>query len=620
MKLNDFFRWRSLKTRVTLFTLAIFLIGLWSLSFYASRMLREDIQGLLGEQQFSTVSVLAAEINHELDDRLRGLERVAATISPAMLSNTAALQTFLEQLTILRNLFNGGVIAHRLDGTAIADVPPSTERVGLNYMNIDTVAAALKEGKATIGRPVMGRKLLAPVFGITVPIRDTRGRVIGALTGATNLALPNFLERVTENRYGRTGGYMLVARQHRLIVSATDKRLIMNALPASGNDHLRNRFMQGYEGSGVVINPLGIEVLVSAKGIPAANWFIAASLPTTEAFAPIHAMQQRMLLATLFLTLLAGGLTWWILRRELSPLLATVETLAAMSGTNQPPQPLPITRQDEIGELIGSFNRLLETLAQREIDLRESEELYRSFFQFSPDAILVYRYNTVVFANDVAARLFHADSAGALIGRDWHELIAPEAWPATEMRVAALTTGKDTHMPPLERRHVTLDGQIISLESVGARIIFDGKPAVLSVIRDITERKQAEAQRLAEARQQRDTLVREVHHRIKNNLQSVAGLLQRELGKFVELDPQLETAISQVHAIAVVHGLQGADPDEAIRLCDSVSNICKTVSDLSQRPVLFDIEHEQTTFRPVRIDSDEAIPVALVLNELILNS
>ncbi|MCX7166960.1 MAG: hypothetical protein NTV11_11885, partial [Rhodocyclales bacterium] len=47
---------------------------------------------------------------------------------------------------------------------------------------------------------------------------------------------------------------------------------------------------------------------------------------------------------------------------------------------------------------------------------------------------------------------------------------------------------------------------------------------------------------------------------------------------------------------------------------------CKTVSDLSQRPVLFDIEHEQTTFRPVRIDSDEAIPVALVLNELILNS
>jgi len=44
------------------------------------------------------------------------------------------------------------------------------------------------------------------------------------------------------------------------------------------------------------------------------------------------------------------------------------------------------------------------------------------------------------------------------------------------------------------------------------------------------------------------------------------------------------------------------------------------VSDLSQRPVLFHIEHEHTAFTPVRIESNEAVPVALVLNELILNA
>jgi hypothetical protein len=49
------FQWRSLKTRVTIFTLAIFLVSLWSLAFYAGRMLRQDMQRLLGEQQFSTV-------------------------------------------------------------------------------------------------------------------------------------------------------------------------------------------------------------------------------------------------------------------------------------------------------------------------------------------------------------------------------------------------------------------------------------------------------------------------------------------------------------------------------------------------------------------------------------
>ena len=125
--------------------------------------------------------------------------------------------------------------------------------------------------------------------------------------------------------------------------------------------------------------------------------------------------------------------------------------------------------------------------------------------------------------------------------------------------------------------------------------MFDGKPAVIAVLRDVTQRRQSEAQRLAEAQQHRVTLVREVHHRIKNNLQSVAGLLQRELGKFVELDPRLKTAIGQVHAIALVHGLQSTNPDEAIRLCDSVRSICKTASELSQRPVLFHLENEHTS-------------------------
>ena len=148
-----------------------------------------------------------------------------------------------------------------------------------------------------------------------------------------------------------------------------------------------------------------------------------------------------------------------------------------------------------------------------------------------------------------------------------------------------------------------------------------GKPVgYQSAVIDITESRQAEERRLGYARQQRDTLVREVHHRIKNNLQSVAGLLQRELGQFTELNPRLEAAISQIKAIAVVHGLQSIRADEAIRLCDSVRSICETVASLSQRQVLLNIEHEQTVFQSVSIENSEAVSIALVLNELILNA
>jgi sensor histidine kinase regulating citrate/malate metabolism len=60
--------WRSLKTRITLVTLVIFVASIWVLAFYASRMLQEDTRRELGVQQFSTVSLVAADINRELEE------------------------------------------------------------------------------------------------------------------------------------------------------------------------------------------------------------------------------------------------------------------------------------------------------------------------------------------------------------------------------------------------------------------------------------------------------------------------------------------------------------------------------------------------------------------------
>lgn len=202
------YQWRSLKTRVTLFTLAIFVAGIWALAFYASLTLREDMQRLLGEQQFSTVSFIAAGVNKQLEDRLKALEDVAVKISPAMLDNTAALQTFLEMRPTFQGLFNGGTFTTRTDGAITASTPLSAERTGMNVMDRDYIIAALKEGRATIGRPVMGKKLLVPVLIMAVPIHDARGKVIGALAGVTNLGMPGFLDSITKGRYGKAGAYM----------------------------------------------------------------------------------------------------------------------------------------------------------------------------------------------------------------------------------------------------------------------------------------------------------------------------------------------------------------------------------------------------------------------------
>jgi PAS domain S-box-containing protein len=488
---NKLFHLHSLKTRVTLFTLTIFVLSIWSLAFYASRMLREEMQRLTGEQQFSTVSLLADDVNHEIAERLKSLKVVGQQLSPQIKGDAKYLQEFLNQALTLQSHFNGGVTVLRLDGTAIADVPLSAGRVGVNYIDTAVTASALRDGKATISRPMIGKSMKAPIIVMAVPVFDARDQVIGAISGVIDLSRPNFFDMVAQSQYGKTGGFLLNAPQYRLIVTASDKSRIMEVLPDPGINPMVDRFVQGYEGSILGINPKGVEVLASAKGVPAAGWYVAAQLPTTEAFAPINNVLQRMLLATVFLTLLAGGLSRWMLKRQLSPLFATVNTLASIATHNKPLEPLHIARQDEIGELIGGFNRLLETLQIRDIALRESEARYRSLVEWSLEAVAIHRNGMLIYVNPVTVKLFGARSAQELIGKHVLEFVHPAFHKIVISRMkTTISTGAPS--PILEEKYCKLDGTEIELEVQSRQIDFDGEPATYVAMRDITERKLAQ--------------------------------------------------------------------------------------------------------------------------------
>jgi diguanylate cyclase (GGDEF)-like protein/PAS domain S-box-containing protein len=364
---------RSIKARATLFTLLIFVASLWSLSFYASHMLQGDLERLAGEQQFTTARLVAGKVNEQLSDRIAALEGVARRVQPVMLTDAGALQLFLEQRPSFEVLFNAGYYITDAQGTALASMPVELGRVGVNYIDRDHVAGVLKDGKPHISTPVVGKLLKSPVFSMAVPIRNAQREVIGTLVGVINLSQRNFLDNITTSPYGQTGGYLLVDSRIRTIVSATDKRRIMEVL-VPGFNLLADRFMSGFEGTGVAFNPQGVQVLASGHQIPVAQWYVVVLLPTLEAFAPIRYMQQRMLLATLALTLLVGLLTWWMLRRELSPMLHVAHVLAHAGESGDLAAPLPVARQDEVGALVSGFNHLLGALKQREQALRVSEQ------------------------------------------------------------------------------------------------------------------------------------------------------------------------------------------------------------------------------------------------------
>lgn len=134
---------------------------------------------------------------------------------------------------------------------------------------------------------------------------------------------------------------------------------------------------------------------------------------------------------------------------------------------------------------------------------------------------------------------------------------------------------------------------------------------------DISYRKQQEAELLAVQLDQRDALVREVHHRIKNNLQGITGLLRQFVHSYPETADPINQAIGQVRSIAVIHGLQGRSSERTVRLCELTGAIAHDIATLWQVPIKVDIP---TAWTPCIVNEAEAVPLALVLNELIINA
>ena len=127
----------SLKTRITLGTLGIFLLGIWSLSLFAGHILHEDMEKVLSEQQISTTTMVADEIDEELKHRFFTLRSIARELSLVLPEGSEALQAALERHREAHDLFNVGVFVNGANGVSLAFHPYSVHRIGVDYRDRD---------------------------------------------------------------------------------------------------------------------------------------------------------------------------------------------------------------------------------------------------------------------------------------------------------------------------------------------------------------------------------------------------------------------------------------------------------------------------------------------------
>ncbi|MDP2795042.1 MAG: EAL domain-containing protein [Sulfurisoma sp.] len=483
----------SLQVRVTLTVVMLVLVGLWAFALIVADRQESRLRQLLATEQSASLAYIAESLDGVVRLRLDALAQVVPSIPLAQLGDRAALTETLRSRPVLQGLFNSGIIVARPDGNgAFADYPPLPGRGEANFSGLDSFRNALFQGRTTMSKPFLGRFLDKPVIAFATPLYAPDKSVAAVLIGITTLDAPNFLDLVGKRRPAAAGDLLVAAPGHGIFVTGSDPSFMLRPMPSADDHPLVGHIKAGFEGTLVAASPDdGVERLMSVRRVPAADWVVVARLPAKDAFASVRENSRFVFSGAAGLSLLIGFLAAYFLRRALGPLGQAAAMLDAISQGQASLSPLPVRRQDEVGRLMESFNRLQERLTRESAALRDSEahlnraqavahigswhlDLGHKLLHWSPETYRIFgvKPGTPV-SYEIFLELVHPDDRDA-VDHAWRAAVAGASY-------------------DVEHRIVVDDG--IKWVQERSELEFDAGGRLLhgvGTVLDITGRKQAE--------------------------------------------------------------------------------------------------------------------------------
>lgn len=276
--------------------------------------------------------------------------------------------------------------------------------------------------------------------------------------------------------------------------------------------------------------------------------------------------------------------------------------------------------RDGRGTLVGVHGVSRDITERKRIEaaLRESEEKYRNLFENANEAIFVVQDGRLVFSNPKTVEWLEY-SAAELMSLPFQQHLHPDdAALVAERHVRRMRGDSVPAVYSFRVRGRTGTERWVAISAV--RILWEGRPATLNFASDVTEHRKAE-EAVQAALREKEVLLKEVHHRVKNNMQIISSLfsLQADTIKDEEVRRILKEGQSRVRSMALVH--EKLYQSSTLSKIDFGGYLQSLAIHLFQALTVDSAKVRlEKDLGEVFLDINTAVPCGLLANELIANA